>query len=98
MQALGPTLSCCQALDELTARLFDSWVGYVPEEVRHSTEAFFFPKEGKEDFIWHSPAGYQQCDRAVQGCAAFLGKPDPGAFTTKALRKGCAAEHTLAMK
>ena len=83
-------------LDDVVSKsLFDEWHAYATQQGVPET-AYFFPSLGKNGFLWHTKLTYAMADKFVQEAASALSLCRDTAhlkcFTTKALRRGTAAE------
>jgi hypothetical protein len=82
--------------DIISKELFHAWLDFVPDEIRHDPDAYFFPARNGDAISWHRAKSYKEVDAIVLGCANFLGlvhSADHAAtFTSKSIRCGVAAE------
>ena len=83
-------------LDDVVSKsLFDEWHAFATHQGVPGT-AYFFPSLGRDGFLWHTKLSYALADKFVQEAASAMSLcRDPAhlrCFTTKALRRGTAAE------
>lgn len=82
-------------VDNISKILFNTWMDYVPQEVKNG-DHYFIPAKGSEGFLFDTKSDYDSLNGEVQIIAEALGiardATHKASFTSKSIRQGVAAD------